>query len=121
MVVMDSGLAAMRRPGMTPNSFRLTLTTYVRSNSGFREQLVDIFPVHQMIDERLQIIRAAVAIIDVIRVLPDVDAEDRGGAMHQRAFAVGGLGNFELAVLHRQPRPARTKLADAGGGEINLE
>src|SRR6267154_6201326 len=51
-----------------------------------REQLVDILPVHQMIDKRLQIIRAAIAIIDVIGMLPDVDAEDRRGAMHQRVF-----------------------------------
>src|SRR5258705_4666459 len=78
----------------------------IHSVSGLREQLVDILPVHQMIDKRLQIIRAAIAIIDVIGMLPDVDAEDRRGAMHQRVFAVGGLGDFELAVLHRQPCPA---------------
>src|SRR6202035_5961472 len=42
-----------------------------------REQLVDILPVHQMLDERLQIVRTAVAIIDVVGVLPDVDTEDR--------------------------------------------
>src|ERR1700685_969744 len=29
--------------------------------SGFAEQLVDIFPVHQMIHKRLQVIRAAIA------------------------------------------------------------
>src|SRR5258706_6958617 len=89
--------------------------------SGFREQLVDILPVHQVIDPRLQIIRPAIAIIDVVGVLPDVDAEDRGGAMNQRVLSVGRLGNLELAVLHRQPRPPRTELADAGGGEIGLE
>src|ERR1700735_430142 len=91
------------------------------SASGFREKLVDIFPVHQMIDKRLQIVRTAVAVIDVIGVLPDVDAEDRCRAMHQRAFAVGRLGDFELAVLHRQPGPARTELPAASGGEIGLE
>src|SRR6266436_3815892 len=89
--------------------------------SGFREQLVDILPVHQVIDPRLQIIRTAIVIIDVVGVLPDVDAEDRGGAMDQRVLAIGRLGNLELAVLHRQPRPARTELADAGGGKIGLE
>src|SRR3984893_14923622 len=89
--------------------------------SGFREQLVDILPVHQMIDKRLQIIRTAIAIIDVVGVLPDVNAEDRRGAVHQRVLAVGRLGDFELAVLHRQPGPARTELADAGGGEIGLD
>src|ERR1700726_2673403 len=92
-----------------------------RSVSGLREQLVDIFPVNEVIDKRLQIVRPAIAIIDVIGMLPDVDAEDRRGAMHQRVFAVGRLGDFELAVLHRQPGPAGAELADAGGGEIGLE
>src|SRR5258708_28292030 len=58
---------------------------------------------------RLQVIRPAIAIIDVVGVLPDVDAEDRGGALNQRVLAVGRLGNLELAVLHRQPRPADRK------------
>src|SRR6202041_1705398 len=84
------------------------------------EKLVDIFPVHEMIDERLQIIRAAIAIIDVVGVLPDVDAEDRRGAMHQRIFTVGRLGDFELSVFDRQPGPARTELAGAGSGQIGL-
>jgi len=52
-----------------------------------------------MIDERLQIVRPAVAIIDVVGMLPDVAAQDRSGAMNQRAFAVRRLGDFELAVL----------------------
>src|ERR1039458_2726546 len=89
--------------------------------SELREQLLDIFPIDQVVDERLQIVRAAVAIVDVIGMLPDVTAEDRRAAMDQRAFAVGCLGDFQLAVLHRQPAPARTELADAGGGEIGLE
>src|SRR6266536_4968434 len=74
-----------------------------------------------MIDERLQIVRAAVAIVDVVGMLPDVAAEDRGGAMDQRAFAVRRLGDFELAVLDLQPAPAGAELADARGGEIGLE
>src|ERR1700730_10170210 len=105
----DSGSDPSDHPGMTELA------------SGFREQLVDILPVHQMIDKRLQIIRTAIAIIDVVGVLPDVNAEDRRGAVHQRVLAVGRLGDFELAVLHRQPGPARTELANAGGGEIGLE
>src|SRR6516164_8850795 len=74
-----------------------------------------------MIDERLQVVRAAIAIINVIGMLPDIDAEDGRGAMHQWILAIGGLGDFELAVLHRQPGPARTELTGAGGGEIGLE
>src|SRR3982751_5737166 len=89
--------------------------------SDLAEQLVDIVPVDQVIAERLQIVGTAVAIVDVVGVLPDVAAEDRRRAMDQRAFAVRGLGDFELAVLDRQPAPAGAELADAGGGEIGLE
>src|SRR5258708_27666256 len=60
-------------------------------------------------------------VVDVVGVLPDVAAEDRRGAMDQRAFAVRGLGDFQLAVLDLQPAPAGAELADTGGGEIGLE
>src|SRR4051794_6942327 len=54
-------------------------------------------------------------------MLPDVAAEDRKSAVHQRILAVRGLGDFELAVLDLQPAPARAELADTGGGKIGLE
>src|ERR1700749_4591199 len=80
-----------------------------------------MFPVDEVIDERLQVIRTAVAIVDVVGVLPDVAAEDRGGAMHQRVLTVRRLGDFELAVLDRKPAPPRAELTDAGSGKIGLE
>ena len=73
-----------------------------------------------MIDERLEVVRPAVAVIDVVGVLPDVAAEDRLGALHQRAFAVGGLHDRELAVLDGDPAPARAELGDAGLDEVFL-
>src|SRR5579872_758019 len=54
-------------------------------------------------------------------MLPDVDAEDRRCAMHQRIFTVRRLGDLELAALDRQPGPARAELAGAGSGKIGLE
>src|SRR6266850_8432840 len=80
-----------RQPGCCRPRIRRVANSPLR-RSGFREQLVDILPVDQMIDKRLQIVRAAIAIIDVVGMLPDVDAEDRRGAMDQRAFAIGRLG-----------------------------
>jgi acetylornithine deacetylase/succinyl-diaminopimelate desuccinylase-like protein len=85
-----------------------------------RVHLRHIFPVHQVLDERLEIVRAAVAIVDVIGVLPHVAAEDRRAAVHQRAFAIGGLGDADLAVLDGQPGPARAELRDAGLDEVFL-
>src|SRR5579871_4881111 len=77
-------------------------------------ELGDIFPVDQMVDERLQIIRPAVAVIDIIGVFPHIDAEDRRCALDQRAFPVRRLRYDDLAVLDREPSPARAELSDAG-------
>src|SRR5829696_7819445 len=106
---MDSGFDAVASPRNDGVS------------GSFAEHLVNVFPVDQAIAESLQIVGTAVAIVDVVGVLPDVAAEDRRGAVDQRAFAVRGLGDFELAVLDRQPAPAGAELTDAGGGEIGLE
>src|SRR6516162_4623961 len=85
------------------------------------KQLVDIISVDEIFDKRLQIVRAAIAVVDVVGVLPDIAAEDRGRTMHQRIFTIGRLGDFQLAVLYLQPAPARAELADAGGSEIGFE
>ena len=54
-------------------------------------------------------------------MLPHVDAEDRLGAVDQRVLAVGGLQDRELAVLDREPGPARAELADTRLDEVRLE
>src|SRR5690348_17241883 len=66
--------------------------------AGLAVELVDVVPVDQAIAERLEIVGTAVAVVDVVGMLPDVAAEDRRRAVHQRALAVRGLGDFELAV-----------------------
>ena len=52
------------------------------------EQLGDIFPIDEVIDPRLQIVGPAIAIVDVVGVLPHVDAEDRLRAVDERVLAV---------------------------------
>src|ERR1700752_1099573 len=100
---------------------RRLLLAMTGQRSGLGEQLIDIVPVHEILDERLEIIGSAVAIIDVVGVLPDIEAEDRGCTMHQRALPIRRLGYLELAALDRAPAPARAELADAGGDEIGFE
>src|SRR5665647_2563759 len=78
------------------------------------EQGLDVFPVHQMIEEGLHVIGTAIAIVDVIGMFPHIAAEHRRRTMHQRIFAVRRLGDDQLAVLHREPGPARAELGDAG-------
>ena len=84
------------------------------------EHLGHVLPVDQMIDKGLEVIRPAIAVIDVIGMLPNVTAEDRLRALHQRALAVRRFHDGDLAVLDREPAPARAELADARRREIFL-
>src|SRR3954449_11642220 len=68
--------------------------------------LGDVFPIHQMIRERLEIVRPPIAIIDVVGMFPYVAAEDRLATVHQWVLAVGGLSDDDLAVLDGEPGPA---------------
>src|ERR1700679_640874 len=67
--------------------------------------LRDVVPIDQMIEERFQIIRPPIAIVDVVGMLPYVAAEDRLAAMYQRIFAVWRFRHGNLAVLDGEPAP----------------
>ena len=71
-----------------------------------------------MIEERLEVVRSSVAIIDVVGMFPYVAAEDGLGAVDQRVLPVRRLHNDDLAVLDREPAPARAELGDAGLGQV---
>ena len=73
------------------------------------ERLVDLFPIDQAIPERLKILRARVAIVDVIGVLPHVAAEDR-----RRAHGV----DVAQRIGHGDGSPGRRVVYD-WGEEIN--
>src|SRR6202011_1322904 len=77
-------------------------------------ELGDVVPVDEVVDERLEIVRAPVAVVDVVGVLPHVAAEDRAAALHQRVSPVRGFHDGDLAVLDREPAPAGAELGDAG-------
>jgi hypothetical protein len=85
------------------------------------KQLFDVGPVDEMLDESLEIVGPAVSVVDVVRVLAHIDPENWRCSVHERTFAVRRLANLELAILHRKPRPARTKLSSAGRNKGLLE
>src|SRR6476646_8742740 len=70
------------------------------------EHLLDVIPVDQIFEPGLEVFWPEIAIVDVIRVLPHVAAKQRPAAMNKRVLAVWRLGDFELAVLEREPAPA---------------
>src|SRR6202049_2788507 len=91
----------------------ICLTRGVARSASLCGELRHILPVHQIIDEGLEVVRPAVAIVDVVGVLPYVAAEYRLGTMHQWILAIGRLHHDDLATLDREPAPARPELADA--------
>jgi hypothetical protein len=42
-----------------------------------------IFPIDQVIDERLEVVGPSVAVIDIIGMLPDIAAENGLAALHE--------------------------------------
>jgi hypothetical protein len=89
--------------------------------SGFREQLVDILPVHQVIDPRLQIIRTAIAIIDVVWSAPR--RRRRGSGWRHGPAGSRHWASWKSRACRSSPTttPSPNRTADAGGGEIALE
>src|SRR3954469_12975239 len=107
-----------RRPGLS--RFRDDEERGTGSARRLGIHFLDVLPVDEIFEERLEVVRAAVAVVDVIGVLPDVAAEDRLGAVHQRVLAVRRLHDRELAVLDGDPAPARSELRRARLDEVLL-
>src|SRR5207302_8517008 len=71
----------------------------------FRSVLCQRVPIHH-VPPSLKIIGTFVLVLQIIRVLPDVHAEDGRVAIHQRAVLIWRRNNFELSILVlNQPRP----------------
>src|SRR3954468_2679308 len=85
-----------------------------------RVALRDLRPVDDVPD-RVQIVRAAVLVLEGVGVLPDVDAEPRLLAGGERVVLVGGGGHGRAGTVVDQPGPAGAELADAGVLELALE
>jgi hypothetical protein len=77
-------------------------------------------------EEGFYVVRAAVLVVEVVGVLPDVEAEDGGslhvGNVHQGVVLVRGRGNGEVTVFsHNEPGPSGAEAAAGGGGELVFE
>src|SRR3990170_1644218 len=75
--------------------------------SGHRVPVDDVPPSRQVVG-------APVLVVEVVGILPDVDAEERRLAVHDRCVLVrGGLG-CEPRSVPDEPRPAGAEALDAG-------
>src|SRR5262245_51540902 len=46
--------------------------------SDLAQHRLDVLPVHQIVEPSLEVLRPRVAVVDVVAVLPHIDAEDGG-------------------------------------------
>src|SRR5262245_2615049 len=90
----------------------------LRDALSLAEHFFDMVPVDEIVDEGLEIFRPQIPVVEIIAMLPYIDAENRLGAVHQRVLAIGRLHDLELAVAGHDPRPARAELGDTGIDEI---
>ena len=58
---------------------------------------------------RVDVVRALVLVLEVVRVLPDVDAEQRRRARRDRVVLVGGADDREPASRRGRARPSRSR------------
>src|SRR5581483_1021014 len=85
------------------------------------EALLDLGPVHH-VPPRGNILRPPVLILQIVSVLPHVQAHNGKLALHNRAVLVSGRVDIELArtILH-QPGPAGAETRGGGVVELLLE
>ena len=69
---------------------------------------------------RREVVRAAVLVVEVVGVLPDVDAEERHLALHQRRVLVRRRLDGEPAAVGDEPRPAAAEALDAGVVDLSF-
>src|SRR5579883_1275104 len=83
--------------------------------------LIYFVPVHHVPPGR-NVFGPAVLIFQIVRVLPDVEAQHRLLALHNRAVLVSGRNNLELpAAIFHQPRPARAEASGRSRVELLFE
>src|SRR5688572_10287814 len=85
-----------------------------------RESLADRVPVDD-VPPRREVVGTAVLVLQVVGVLPHVDAEDRLLPFHHRIVLVRRALDDQLAAGIDQPRPAAAEAFDAGVVQLRLE
>src|SRR5258708_1382199 len=83
-------------------------------------------PIHD-VPERLQIIRPAILVFEVVGMFPNVAAKDRlafatgEGLAHDRIVLVGSGNDSELAAVDDKPGPTAAEASHAGCLKLFLE
>src|SRR3954469_13746442 len=82
--------------------------------------LGDLAPVDG-VPPRVDVVGAPVLVLQVVGVLPDVNAQQRGLPLRDRVVLVGRSDDRQAGAVVDEPRPAGAELVDAGLLELGLE
>ena len=74
-----------------------------------------------MVQECLDEVLAAVLVVEIVGVLPDVARQERGLPVRHRRIGVGRLDDLKHIALLRKPDPSAAELRHGGVREIRLE
>lgn len=82
---------------------------------------VDEFSVDQMLEAGLQEVGAAILIVEVVGMLPNIDHQNRFVLLDQRRLGVDALDDGQFSSLEDQPGPTAAELGGSGILEIGGE
>src|SRR6267142_4474265 len=77
------------------------------------ESLVNLSPVDD-VPPCVDVVGTAILVLQIVRMLPHVDAEDDVLSFHERTVLVRAALDHELAALADTPRPSAAEASDAG-------
>ena len=84
------------------------------------EMLVDLVPVND-IEKGSDVLRPPVLVFQVVSVLPDIDPQDRGFSLADRAILVRCGYDFQLSLVYRHPSPSASEDKSCGVREVLLD
>ena len=67
-------------------------------------------PVYELVEEDLHKVFAGVAVVDVVRVLPDVARDQRDKIARDRSVRVGCFHDLKRVAILNKPCPAAAEL-----------
>ena len=82
--------------------------------------LVDLVPVDH-VEEGRDILWTPGLVLQIVGVLPDVDPQDGGFALAERAVLVRRGHDFQLALVRHEPGPTASEEKGGGVREVLLE
>jgi len=122
----NEATARKNKNARSENNFNPRVCNYKINSLCRGETLVHFVPIHH-VPPTLQIIGAAILVLQVVRVLPHIHAKNGraervNGALHKWIVLIRRADHFKRAAwFHNQPRPTTTETFHATVGKFGFE